>query len=217
MSYEDLGADELKAERIVAYVEVMNRVLQNPQLVNTSLVALYQREHDEAAHQTESRKLYAAEVAQHARFAAQGVRASGMQTLKWLLLLNAGAAVVVAAYVGVLLARNGADDAAIPALTACVIPFGLGCLLVTLGGAFTCLSFSYAVESDPPAWALHQAIKLDQKKWPRPAGLKAGETEAAFYQRHAWQMKTAKRITMLCAAAAKLAFIAGLGAVVFVL
>jgi hypothetical protein len=86
----------------------------------------------------DARTEYVRQMAERTQATEASIKEYGLQTLKWLFLLNAGAIAVVMAYVG----GKGADARAIGSIAIAAAPFMFGCICVVVAGAFGFFNFN---------------------------------------------------------------------------
>lgn len=126
----------------------------------------------------EARQKYTDQVAELNRIALNGLREYGLQTLKWLFLLNAGAIGIVLAYLA-----GKAGGASSAAFLKALWPFAVGCVMVVLAGATAYFNFSYAEETYPSPEQLHAFVDPKSKTWPFAKSQKENESATEFYGR----------------------------------
>lgn len=158
----------------------------------------------------ESRKEYMKHVADLRQSALQGIVNYGLQTLKWLFLLNAGAITVVLAYVGGAIGKSGsASLSQYDTLLTSLWPFAFGCMLVVLAGATGFFNFSYAEGLYPSPEALHNFLDPDSRNWPLARLQKDGESPHDFYKRFGWKEGAARTAAIIFTLLSAISF--GLG------
>jgi hypothetical protein len=128
--------------------------------------------------QFESRMEYARQVAQISLAVESSVKEYGLQTLKWLFLLNAGAIALVLAYIG-----GKSPDTKVAPLAFATWPFMVGCVCVVLASTLSFFNFSYAVGSLPSAESLHKFLDPTSMSWPAAKMQNAGEDTPTFFTR----------------------------------
>jgi hypothetical protein len=117
-----------------AFVEAMKRELgDDKELIRQALSDLHALERQNLRNHFEARQEFVRQVADADRLATESIREYGLQTLKWLFLLNAGGIAVLVAYVGAAGKVPTQLSAFAPMLKA-LWPFSLGCVLVVLAG-----------------------------------------------------------------------------------
>jgi hypothetical protein len=104
----------------------------------------------------EARMEYVRQVAQNSLSVETSVKEYGLQTLKWLFLLNAGAIALVLAYIGG--KPTDGKIAVVAPLAVSTWPFMVGCVCVVLAGALSFFNFSYAAGSLPSPESLHKFL-----------------------------------------------------------
>jgi hypothetical protein len=107
----------------------------------------------------EARLEYVKQKSQIGQAAESALKEYGLQTLKWLFLLNAGAIGLVLAYV----AGKFPDAKGSPSVLKATWPFAAGCMSVVAAGAFAFFNFSYGAGSIPSA-EVHRTGKASRVK-----------------------------------------------------
>jgi hypothetical protein len=110
----------------------------------------------------DARMEFVKQQAQIGLAAETALKEYGLQTLKWLFLLNAGAIGLVLAYI----AGKFPDVKNAPAILKATWPFAAGCISVVGAGGISFLNFSYGAGSVPNAEALHKFLDPSNMKWP---------------------------------------------------
>ena len=163
--------NEYREGSLRAFVEKIKEELgDNPDLIKQSIADLNAQQRQEARNHFESRQEYIRQVFQIKQDSLVGIREYGLQTLKWLFLLNAGAIAVVLTYVGGALGRptsGMAGAALVPVLTS-LWPFVVGCAMVVVAGASGFFNFSYGEASLPSLEGLHNFTDPKSSSWPQP-------------------------------------------------
>jgi hypothetical protein len=136
------------------------------EIVKQCVADLHAEQLHTARNHFEARLEYIRHVAQHDFAARRGLVDYGLQTLKWLFLLNAGAIAIVAAYVGGGLGRSGSSISSFAPLLTALWPFAVGCVMVALAGGAGYFNFSYLQTSLPSPEALHNFMDPKVKTWP---------------------------------------------------
>jgi hypothetical protein len=129
----------------------------------------------------EARMEYVRQVAQNNLATESSVKEYGLQTLKWLFLLNAGAIALVLAYIG----GKSADGkvALVAPLALSTWPFMVGCVCVVLAGALSFFNFSYGAGSLPSPESLHKFLDPTAMSWPPAKMQNADEDVPTFFKR----------------------------------
>jgi hypothetical protein len=140
----------------------------------------------------ESRQEFIRHAAELNRISHRGILEYGMQTLKWLFLLNAGAIAIVLTYVGNIVGKGQTSNVTAAALLGAIWPFIAGCICVTLAGAAGFFNFSYAEASQPSAAQLHLFMNPRSRSWPIARLQKEDETPEAFRKRFSWKADAAR-------------------------
>jgi hypothetical protein len=141
----------------------------------------------------EARTEYVRQMAERTQATEASIKEYGLQTLKWLFLLNAGAIALVLAYVG----GKGADaKIAIGPIAIAAAPFMLGCICVVVAGAFGFFNFTHGFGFQPSSENLHHFLNPDNGKWPRPRMQDQAEDTDVFYKRFGKKMTRSRNIAM---------------------
>ena|SRR5712664_1779688 len=141
----------------------------------------------------DARTEYVRQMAERTQATEASIKEYGLQVLKWLFLLNAGAIAVVMAYVG----GKGADArVAIGSIAIAAAPFMFGCICVVVAGAFGFFNFSHGFGSLPSPENLHHFLNPENGKWPRPRMQDQAEDTDVFYKRFAKKMNRSRNIAM---------------------
>ena len=136
----------------------------------------------------EGRLEYIRQVHEHRQATLRGVVEYGLQTLKWVFLLNAGAIAIVMAYVSGGLGKYGAGSISnyTPVIKA-VWPFVGGCISIALAGACAFFNFSYYELHLPSSEMLHNFLAPTSATWPIPRGQRLDEKLEEFVKRVGWR------------------------------
>jgi hypothetical protein len=144
---------------------------------------------------------YVKHVNESRRATFQAMVEYGLQTLKWSFLLNAGAIVVVMAYIGAAAGKSGIASSL--ATYAPVIreiwPFAAGCFCVTLAGAAGYFNFAYYEAALPSSEALNNFLPPTSNTWPIAQARMANETAEAFTRRFLWKVQATRNAAILLA------------------
>jgi hypothetical protein len=142
----------------------------------------------------EARMEYARQIAQINLAAEISVKEYGLQTLKWLFLLNAGAIALVLTYIG---AKSPEGKVApVASLALATWPFMVGCVCVVLAGALSFFNFSYASGSLPSVESLHKFLDPTSMSWPTAKMQNAGEDIPTFFSRFARKVGLTRSIAI---------------------
>jgi hypothetical protein len=141
----------------------------------------------------EARIEYARQMAARSLETEKSIKEYGLQTLKWLFLLNAGAIGLVLAYVG---GKSTQGQPAFGAIAMAASPFMLGCICVVIAGAYGFFNFTHGFGFQPSAESLHQFLDPTDGKWPRPRMQKQNEETTAFYERFGKKMDGSRNIAV---------------------
>ncbi len=189
----DSGADQRLAdqwahgewlpEHMSGLVDALKRAMKpdtNPDLVKQAFSDLTTIYRQNFCNHFESRQEFIRHAAELNRISHRGILEYGMQTLKWLFLLNAGAIAIVLTYIGNIVGKGQASSVTAAALLGAIWPFIAGCICVTLAGAAGFFNFSYAEASQPSAAQLHEFMSPRSKDWPIGRVQKPEETPQEF-------------------------------------
>jgi hypothetical protein len=145
----------------------------------------------------ESRKEYARQSFEAGIQRERAVTDFSMQTLRWLFLINAGAAVAIIAYAG---SRAGADKTLFVQLAKSLWPFGVGAALIPFAGAMGYYNFLFARQQLPSREALNNFFDPSKHAvWPEPEGLRQGEKLSDFHSRTNRVIGWTQRLAVLAA------------------
>jgi hypothetical protein len=192
---EQWAHGEWTPEHMSGLVEALKRAIKpdtNPDLVKqafSDLTAIYRQNF---RNNFESRQEFIRHAAELNRISHRGILEYGMQTLKWLFLLNAGAIAIVLTYIGNIVGKGQASSVTAAALLGAIWSFIAGCICVTLAGAAGFFNFSYAEASQPSAAQLHQFMNPKSKDWPIGRVQKPDETPQEFWRRFSWKAGAAR-------------------------
>jgi hypothetical protein len=203
--------EKYQSGRLRAFVEEMKWEFgDQPELIKQSLADLYAIQHQNSRNNFEARQEYVKQVADLKHLSLSGIREYGLQTLKWLFLLNAGAIAVVLAYVGAATGNSQAQplSAFAPELKA-LWPFAFGCVCVVLSGAASFFNFSYEEGSLPSAEALYNFLNPGSFSWPLARLQEPNESAFDFHKRVTSKTGTARYAAIMLATTAGLSFIYG--------
>jgi hypothetical protein len=155
----------------------------------------------------EARLEYVKQVAQLSADAQKSTEEQGLQTLKWLFLLNAGAIALVLTFAG-----SKAPEVKALLTGALIKPialFVIGCVFVVGAGAAGFFNFFHAMGFLPSAKALHQFVDPTKKAWPLARMQSEGETQDNFILRYVAKIDRTFRIGVVCAVFSGVAFCIG--------
>jgi hypothetical protein len=141
----------------------------------------------------EARMEYVRQMAERSQATESSIKEYGLQTLKWLFLLNAGAIALVLAYVG---GKSADAKMAIGPIAIAAAPFMLGCICVVIAGAFGFFNFSHGFDFQPSSENLHHFLNPDNGKWPRARMQEEAEDTIVFYKRFGKKMSRSRKIAM---------------------
>jgi hypothetical protein len=134
------------------------------------------------------------------------IKEYGLQTLKWLFLLNAGAIGLVLAYLAGKLGVKSEDVAAVLRAT---IPFALGCICVVAAGALAFFNYSYGQGSLQATYDLHKFLDPSSSAWPRARMQLPGESGADFHKRFVSNMGLTRNWAIAATASSAVLFVIG--------
>jgi hypothetical protein len=184
----------------------------DPDLVKQALADLNASQRQEQRNNFEARQEYTKQVAVIKGIVDEGIREYGLQTLRWIFLLNAGAIGVVLAYVGAVAKSSSISLTNFPPVVINLWPFALGCFFVVLAGAAGYFNFMYAKGALPAPEHLHNFSAPHERYWPAAMMQRPGETPEDFYKRFVRRKITsAQNIAVAFTVAAVLCFALGVG------
>jgi hypothetical protein len=156
----------------------------DPELIKQFVADVSALERQGARNHFEGRVEFARQMHEQRQTTQKYLVEYGLQTLKWMFLLNAGALAAVAAFVsgGVGKSGVGAIAAYVPFLKA-AWPFVVGCVAVALAGACGFFNFSFAELFIPSSHMLHNFLDPNSTAWPLASGQRVGETPEQFERR----------------------------------
>jgi hypothetical protein len=178
----------------------------NDELIKQALADLNAQQQQGVRSHFEARMEYVRQIADLRRLALEGIKTYGMQTLRWAFLLNAGAIVVIMAY----LQRAGLNHAEVVAFMKALWPFAVGCFLTALAGAAGFFNFSYSEASMPSAEALHNFLAPTARTWPIARFQRDGETPQDFLKRYAWRGGAVRNVAIVLAGGSGVFFMYGI-------
>jgi hypothetical protein len=143
--------------------------------------------------QFEARMQYVRQMAERSQATESSIKEYGLQTLKWLFLLNAGAIALVLAYVG---GKGAEAKVGIGPIALAAAPFMLGCICVVVAGAFGFFNFSYGFGFQPSPENLHHFLNPDNGKWPLARMQDQAEDTVVFYKRFGKKMDRSRNVAM---------------------
>jgi hypothetical protein len=155
----------------------------------------------------EARVEFAKQAAQLNLATQKAVTEYGLQTLKWLFLLNAGAIALI-----LTLAGGRAADARLSLIAQLAKPialFALGCVLVVAAGAAGFFNFFRAGDSLPSLSSLHQFLSPTAKEWPVGRAQLPTESDQEFFRRIKGSLDRTNRVGVVCASGSAFCFFAG--------
>jgi hypothetical protein len=174
-----------------AFIEKIKSELgDEPDLIKQSLADLNAQQRQDARNHFESRQEYVRQVFELKSISLAGIREYGLQTLKWLFLLNAGGIAVMLAYVSGAVGRPSSTvplTAFLPILKA-LWPFVVGCVLVVLAGAAGFFNFSYGEATLPSTQELHNFSDVSSHAWPQPR-----------FKQLEWKVIATRHVAIVCA------------------
>jgi hypothetical protein len=141
----------------------------------------------------EARMEYARQIAERNQATENSVKEYGLQTLKWLFLLNAGAIALVLTYVG---GKSADTKIAIGQIAIATAPFMAGCVFVVIAGAFAFFNMSHGFGYLPSAESLHQFLNPTHGKWPVSRQQEQAEDAITFHKRFAKKLGRSRNIAV---------------------
>jgi hypothetical protein len=177
-------------------------------LVRQCLADLNSLERQGLDHHVNARLEFAKQIGETERARMRALIEYGLQTLRWLFLMNAGVAGLIVAYVGAKAAQSGIGPY-IPLLRA-LLPFGAGCVLIAIAGAAGYFNFVSAMQLVPDTYSVHQFTNPTERAWPKPQGIRPNESLEAFYARISKSMGRTQRTAVVCAIGAGISFVIGI-------
>jgi hypothetical protein len=187
---EQNNSVELRKINLRAIIETLKNDIgsePNPDLIKQAFSDLNALDRQNLRNHFEARQEFIRHAAELNRISHRGILEYGMQTLKWLFLLNAGAIAIVLTYVGNIVGKGQTSSVTAAALLGAIWPFIAGCICVALAGAAGFFNFSYAEASQPSAAQLHLFMDPRSKDWPIARVQKQDETPEAFRKRFSWK------------------------------
>jgi hypothetical protein len=164
------------------------------EIIKQAVADFFAQERQNIRNHFEGRLEYLRQVNEHRQMAMRGIVEYGLQTLKWLFLLNAGAIAVVMAYVGKSSNANALKTYA--PLILQTWPFVVGCVLVTMAGAAAFFNFSYSETTLPSSELLHNFLAPDSGAWPIARFQKIGESSKEFTKRWGWKVGACRNVAI---------------------
>jgi hypothetical protein len=155
----------------------------------------------------EARVEFAKQAAQLSLATQKAVTEYGLQTLKWLFLLNAGAIALV-----LTLASGKAPDARLLPIAQLAKPialFALGCVLVVAAGAADFLNFFRGGQSLPSISSLHQFLSPTANEPPVGRAQLPAESDQEFSRRTKGSLDRIRQFAVVCTSGSALCFFAG--------
>jgi hypothetical protein len=194
-----------------ALIETIKREGGDDQIVKQCVADLNAQQRQDARNHFESRQEYIRQVAELGLIARRGIVEYGLQTLKWLFLLNAGAIVVVAAYIGSGLGRSGSTSiSSFAPLLKALWPFAVACVMVALAGAAGFFNFSYAEASLPSPETLYNFSTGTRKEWPIARLQRPTETAIDFHNRYSWKAGATRNAAIVLTFGSAIFFLYGM-------
>jgi hypothetical protein len=193
---------ELRAQLEAVQVFTNN----NPELTKQYVADLNAERRQKHIHLFEARKEYARQTLESTLVREKAVIEYGLQTLKWLFLLNAGAAAAILAYIG---ARSSANVPFVQLINT-LWPFAIGCVLIPIAGGVGYFNFMYARLLLPSREATLNFFNPASNVWPRAEGMRADETIEDFARRMGMKLRLTMFVAVGCALFSGLFFLYGL-------
>lgn len=206
--HQNHAAGDAQPTPLQIFVQRMRNELGDPELVKQALADFNASQLQDARNNFEARLEYGKQIAEQRQNAYRGLTEYGLQTLKWLFLLNAGAIVVLLGYLGAS-AKTGVTAAASAALFKALWPFAIGCVCVGLAGAASFFNFSYAEASTPSSETLHNFLQPGAGAWPIARFQRQDESREEFYRRFAYKVTWSRNAAIGLTVISSLFFIYG--------
>jgi hypothetical protein len=191
--------DSSPSTRLRAMVaQVRSDVGDDPEIVRQAVGAFFALDQQNVRNHFEGRLEYTRQVSEHRQATLRGLVEYGLQTLKWLFLLNAGAIALVMAYVGGVVGKSS-DVSTLKTYAPFIVetwPFVIGCVLVAMAGAAAFFNFTYSETTLPSAELLHNFLGPDSKKWPVAKFQKIGESPEDFTRRWGWKVTASRNVAI---------------------
>lgn len=188
-------------------MKALTAALENTDLAKQVFADANAAERQRLKDHVDARLEFARQTAQQILATESALKEYGLQTLKWLFLLNAGAIGLVLAYVAGKL--NAKPEVVGPILKA-TVPFALGCVCIVAAGAAAFFNYSYGQGSLPTAYDLHKFLDPSSSKWPAARMQTPDETPQEFYKRFTSMMGVTRNFAIVMTAASALLFIVGI-------
>ena len=153
-------------------------------LVKQMLADFNAAERQSARNLFESRVEFARHITSLQAASLAGLKDYGLQTLKWLFLLNAGAIAIILTYLGGAGKLPGSSLSTTKPLLSALWPFAAGCIFVVAAGAASFFNFSHAEATLPSPHSLNVFLNPAAKNWPEAKMQKEGETSEGFNKRY---------------------------------
>lgn len=197
-----------KAGTLRNFISAMKDELgQDTELLKQAFSDLNAIQRQDARNHFEGRVEFTRQIISQQGIALIGIREYGLQTLKWLFLLNAGAIAIVLTFVSGL-GKSGANPN-VPLYIAALWPFAIGCLAVVLAGAAGFFNFSYAEGSMPSAESLNNFLNPKIRQWPIAKMQGLNEASEAFGKRYIWKITFSRNAAITFALVSAVCFIYG--------
>ena len=181
--------DRFANGRLRTTVELLRGEVGNdPELIKQAIAELFALDRQSVHDHFEGRLEYARHVIARRDATNRATVEFGLQTLKWSFLLNAGAIVVVMAFVGAAVGRSPGSFGAYLPIIRVLWPFAAGCVFVTLAGAAGYFNFCYSEVTLPSIESLNQFLAPTSKNWPVAGFQKQEESPADFHKRFGWKI-----------------------------
>jgi hypothetical protein len=176
---------------------IREEVGDSPDLIKQCIADMNALQRQEVRSHFEAKQEYVRQIANLDAIALAGIKEYGLQTLKWLFLLNAGAVAIVLTYIAGGKASLSPAANYVPILIA-LWPFAVGCVLIVFAGAASFFNFSTAQAATPTPESLHGFLDPNNASWPRPASQANNESVAEFRTRITRELKRTRIAAIAC-------------------
>jgi hypothetical protein len=205
------GQDQPTSGQVKALLTAIKaEVGDNEELVKQAFADTNALQRQAQQNHFESRVEYGRLVGQALLSREASVKEYGLQTLKWVFLLNAGAIALIAAYFG---ARTGnrsiySMQSLAPIVNA-VWPFALGCIFIVIAGAAGYYNFMFSTWLLPSYQAMHNFYNPATNTWPDPVAKRDTETIEQFRARVNPRLDWSQRIAVAACAGSAICLLIG--------
>ena len=190
----------------VAAIRALNDVLQDTDLAKQVFSDANAIDRQNTAHHALARIEFAKQVATISLNAQDSAKEFGMQTLKWLFLLNAGAIGLILAYIA---GKSPDSKILIDSIVLPICYFATGCVLVPIAGAAGYFNFMSGGQSLPSPSSLHQFTDPSSKEWPKPRSQLSSESDSDFAARINRRLDLTQKAAVILAIMSAVLFFVG--------